>query len=282
MISVFIPTRNEEINLAQCLESLKWSDDIVVFDSYSEDSTIEIAKSFGARVIQRKFDDWASHLNWLHENVEFKYPWLYYSDADEVITEELQQELLQVVQDRHSTNVAYRLRYKNFFMGKWIKRCGVYPVWLLRLYQPSKVRWERLVNQTPVIDGTVGKLYSHFHHFSFRKGLHAWFEKHNNYSTGEAYEAIKSLKEGTIRWDKIFQTSNPAERRIELKELSLRFPCRSQLRFLYMYLFRFGFLDGVAGYHYCRLLAIYEYMIVLKQAELRNAEHATRSNVNEP
>ena len=193
MISVLILTKNEEVNLPHCLASLSWCDDIVVLDSGSTDRTVAIAKEFGARVVERVFDNWSSHLNWAGSQIDFKHPWLYYSDADEVMPEDLRAELHRVASRGVGDSggdlpVAYRLRYKNFFMGKWIKHCGIYPVWVLRFYQPERVRWERLVNPTAVVQGSEGKLDGHFHHYSFRKGLFHWVEKHNSYSTQEAIE----------------------------------------------------------------------------------------------
>lgn len=271
MISVLILTLNEEANLPRCLESVSWCDDIVVLDSYSTDRTVEIARAAGARVIQRRFDNWAAHQNWALENIEFKHPWVYYSDADEVVTPDLREEMQRVTADSSNAHVAYRLRYKNYFMGRWIRRCGIYPTWILRLFRPQKVRWERLVNPVPVVDGTEGRLQSHFEHYSFNKGLNAWFEKHNRYSWQEAEESLKSLARGEFDWRDIF-AADPATRRRALKELSFRLPCRPLLRFLYMFIWKRGFLDGWAGFTYCRLLTIYEYMIVLKMRELRLRE----------
>jgi glycosyltransferase involved in cell wall biosynthesis len=272
MISVLILTKNEEINLPHCLESLRWCDDIVVLDSGSTDRTVEIAKQAGCRVIHRAFDNWSSHLNWAGTQIQFKYPWLYYSDADEIVPEDLRAEIHRIAGDPNQSCAAYRLRYKNYFMGRWIKHCGIYPVWVLRFYRPESVRWERLVNPTAVVEGDSGRLASHFHHFSFRKGISSWVEKHNQYSTNEAIESIRSLDHRSIPWKDIFQRRDPAARRVALKELSFRMPYRSSLRFLYMYILKLGFLDGIPGYHYCKLLSFYEYLISLKIHELRHSD----------
>ena len=268
MISILILTLNEEENLPSCLESLKWSDDLVVLDSFSSDRTVGIAEAGGARVVQRKFDNWSAHQNWALDNIQFKHPWVYYSDADEVMTPELRDELLAIAANPREPHVAYRLRYKNFFMGRWIRHCGIYPAWILRFFRPGAVRWERSVNPTPVVNGSEGRLCNHFEHYSFNKGLNAWFEKHNRYSWYEAEESLKSLAAGGWNWGDLFHAS-PAMRRRALKELSFRVPCRHLLRFLYMYFWKLGFLDGRVGFTYCRLLAIYEYMIVLKMTEIR-------------
>jgi glycosyltransferase involved in cell wall biosynthesis len=271
MISCLILTLNEEQNLPRCLESLWWCDDITVFDSFSSDRTVEIARAAGARVVQRKFDNWAAHQTWGAKNINYKYPWVYYSDADEVITRELKEELLSVAGIPNNPLAAYRLRFKNFFMGRWIKHSSLYPSWIVRFYRPEKIRWERVVNPVPVVDGPEGRLKSHFEHYSFNKGLNAWFDKHNRYSRQEAEESLKSLATGSLKLGDLWNRE-PAARRRALKELSFRLPCRPLLRFLYMYFARLGFMDGVPGYHYCRMLAIYEYMIVLKMKEARRRE----------
>ncbi len=271
MISVLVLTLNEEQNLPRCLDSARWSDDIVVFDSFSADATVQLARSAGARVVQRRFDNWAAHQNWALQNIRFKHPWVYYSDADEVVTPELRDEMLATVRAAGPEMAAYRLRYKNFFMGRWLSHCGIYPTWILRLFRPERVRWERLVNPVAIVNGCEGRLKSHFHHYTFNKGLNAWFDKHNRYSSQEAEESLKSLEHDRSWVGQLF-TKNPVARRAALKELSFRLPCRPLLRFLYMYVLRLGFLDGVPGYHYCRLLLIYEYMIVLKMKEIRRKQ----------
>lgn len=269
--SVLILTLNEEANLPRCLESVRWCDDIVVLDSFSTDKTVEIAKAAGARVIQRKFDNWASHQNWAVANIEFRHPWVYYSDADEVLTEELSKEIQAVTADEARAEVAYRVRYKNMFFGRWLKYSSMYPVWILRLFRPGKVRWERLVNPVPVVDGAEGRLQEHFLHYSFNKGLSAWVTKHGQYAKLEAEESIRSLREDAVPWRAIFSFDS-VRRRKALKTLSFRLPFRPLLRFAYMYGLRGGFLDGRAGLIYCRLIAFYEYLIVLQMREIRQRQ----------
>lgn len=266
-VSVLILTLDEEANLPRCLESVAWSDDIVVLDSGSTDRTVDIARAAGARVFVRQFDDWASHQNWAVENISFKHPWVYYSDADEVVTKDLKAELVEIAGRATGSEVAYRVRFRNMFMSRWIKHASLYPTWVMRFFRPDKVRWRRLVNPTVEVDGPMGYLASHFEHYSFSKGLNAWFDKHNRYSWHEAIEARRRLESGRVSWKKLFERDH-AERRRALKELSFALPFRPSCRFVYMYFIRGGFLDGYPGYTYCRLLAIYEYLIVLKMREL--------------
>ena len=191
MISVFVRTLNEEANLRRCLSALAWSQDVVVIDSGSTDRTVEIAKEMGARIVLRRLEHEADQLNWISANVDFRFPWIYYSDADEVVTPELRDELLRVTSDTQRPEVAYRVRFKTMFMGKWIRHSSLYPTWCLRLFQPGRVRWDRETNTVCCADGPEGRLHEHFLHYTFSKGLHAWFEKHNKYSSSEAREAAR-------------------------------------------------------------------------------------------
>jgi glycosyltransferase involved in cell wall biosynthesis len=269
-ISVLILTFNEEQNLPACLESVKWSDDIVVFDSFSTDRTVEIARAFGARVVQRVFDNERDHRT-ASLQVGFKHPWVYNPDADEVTPPDLRDEMLWVVAQPGRAEAAYRVRFKTMFCGRWLRHSGLYPTWVVRLFRPERITFERSINLRYVVDGPEGRLESHFEHYTFNKGLNAWFDKHNRYSWKEAEESLVSLRGGGFDWRGLL-ARHPAIRRRALKELSFRLPCRPLLRFIYMYVLRLGFLDGWAGFAYCRLLTIYEQMIVLKMREIRRRQ----------
>ena len=192
--SVLILTLHEEDNLPRCLESLRWCDDVVVYDSNSTDKTVEIATQAGARVIQRKFDNWASHQNWGVQNIEFKHPWVYYIDADEVMTPELAEEVQRIAGDPNTQEAAFRVRRKDMFFGRWIKRSSMYPVWIVRLFRPEKIRWERLVNPVAIVDGKEGNLSGQMIHYVFNMGLRAWIARHNQYATFEAQESLLSAQ----------------------------------------------------------------------------------------
>ena len=192
MISALVLTLNEELNLAACLESLCWCDDVVVFDSFSSDRTLEIAKSFKARVVQRRFDNERDHRA-ASLKVPFKYGWVYNPDADEITTPALRHEMVDAVRNSARPEVAYRVRFKTIFLGRWIKHSSLYPTWVVRLFRPETVTFERVTNLRYVINGPVGQLENHFEHYTFNKGLDAWFDKHNQYSAGEARESIQSL-----------------------------------------------------------------------------------------
>jgi glycosyltransferase involved in cell wall biosynthesis len=265
-ISVLILTRNEELNLPRCLDAVSWSDDVVVFDSFSSDRTVEIARSYGARVFRRPFDNERDHRT-ASLRLPFKHPWVFNPDADEVATPEVRDEMLAATRGA-APHAAYRLCLRHMFMGRWLRHASLYPTWLVRLFRPEAVRFERSINLRYVVDGSEGRLENGLLHYSFNNGLEPWIAKHNRYSSAEAEETLKSLAMGKLDIRGVL-AADDVRRRRALKELSFRLPCRPSLRFLYMYFLRRGFLDGVPGYHYCRLLSIYEYMIEMKVAELR-------------
>ncbi len=265
-VSVLVLTLNEEINLAECLASLAWSDDIVVYDSLSTDRTLDIARQCGARVVERAFDNWSAHQNWAVGNIDFRHPWVLYFDADERCADDLREEIL-ALPDGESTAAAYRIRRKDFFMGRWLKHAQLYPTWLVRLFQPGRIRYERLVNPVAVIDGDTGELQAHIIHYPFSHGIAHWVARHNRYSDMEATEAMKvetvRLPPGAVL------SRDPNMRRRALKDLFFRLPARPLVRFLYSYCWRRGFLDGRAGFTYAVLLSFYEFLISCKVRELK-------------
>ena len=268
-VSILILTLNEETNIGACLDALAGFDDIVVFDSLSKDRTKEIALAKGARIVERPFDNWAAHQNWAMDNISFKHPWVFYLDADERMTPELREEILAIARDPGRKEVAYYCGRKNFFLGKWIRH-AMPPGMIMRFFKPGTIRFERLVNPVPVIDGPHGYLRHYFEHYNFSKGLTEWFDKHNKYSLFEAMEGMK-LREKPVGLGALFSRDR-FERRRALKELSFRMPLRPLVKFLWMYVLKLGFLDGRAGYTYCKLQAMYEYMIVVKMRELARKE----------
>jgi glycosyltransferase involved in cell wall biosynthesis len=276
MISVLILTLNEERNIVDCLRSVQWSDDIVVLDSFSQDRTVELAESMGARVIQRSYVSERDQREFGIRHISFRHGWVYNPDADEITTPELRDEMLSVVKQTDISAVAFRVRFKTMLFQKWIRFSSLYPTWVVRLFRPEFLRFERETNLTYVVDGLEGRLQNHFLHYTFNNGFDAWFQKHNSYSKGEALETIRELRKTRINWWDMLAFSRPVQRRRALKRLSFSLPCRPLIRFLYMYLFRLGFLEGRAGFTYCRLLAIYEYMIVLKVREFRLREAGKR------
>lgn len=273
-ISILILTLNEEANIEGVLDSVAGFDDIVVLDSLSSDRTVELARSRGARVVQRPFDNWAAHHNWALAEIDFQHPWIFYLDADERMTPALEEEIRAIAADPHEERVGFYCGAANYFLGRLISRAYP-PVPILRFYKPPWVTYRRLVNPTTHVAGPVGQLHNRFLHFTFSKGLTEWLAKHNRYSQAEAIEALTSRERDTLGLRDCVD-SNPATRRAALKRLAWRLPFRPQLKFLWLYVICRGFLDGWPGYVYCRLQATYEYFIDLKIKEIHLARQGRR------
>ena len=252
---------------------MAWSDDIVVLDSFSTDRTVEIARAAGARVYQHEYVNELSQRRYGLKEITFKHPWVYLPDADEVTPPELRDEMLAIAANPDLCEAAFRCRFKVFFMGRWLRHSSLYPTWVGRLVRPDRIDFElREINCYWIVDGLEGHLGNHFIHYSFNKGINWWFDKHNRYSWHEARESLNSLEGERVDWRSILARGDAVRRRRALKALSFRLPGRPLLRFFYMYFLRRGFLDGWPGYVYCRLLASYEFMIVMKMAEIRRRQ----------
>lgn len=267
MVSTLILTFNEEQNLPACLQALAWCDDVLVLDSFSTDRTLEIARAAGARVLQRRFDDFAGQRNFGLTEGGLRHDWVLHLDADEVVSPELQAELLAVA--RTGDQDAYRLASRMMFQGRWLKHAGLYPSYQVRFGRRERLRFAQVGHgqQETLPTDRIGTLRAPLVHYSFSKGLHDWMDKHNRYSTAEARHFFRDTPGGPLDWTGLF-CRDPLRRRRAAKDLARQLPCRPLLRFLYMFIWRAGILDGAAGFHYCRLLAIYEYLTVLKTREI--------------
>ncbi len=263
--SVVILTLNEEVNLPDCLTSLNWCDDVVVFDSYSSDGTVHVANAAGARVVLRQFDNYAAQRNAALQDVVYKYPWVLMVDADERVTPELAEEIRNTLSNEQPRVTLYRLKRKDMFMGRWIKRSSGYPTWFGRLIKVGHVTVEREINEEYHTDGKVGYLREHLIHYPFSKGFAEWFVKHNKYSTMEA--SIMNNGSRPIGGLCGMLNRDPAIRRETIKAVVYRMPARPLLMFVALYFLRGGFLDGRAGLTYCVLRSFYEFMIDCKVVE---------------
>ena len=279
-VSVLIPAKNEEANLAACLESVNRADEVFVVDSQSSDRTVEIAKDYGANVVQFHFDGrWPKKKNWSLENLPFRNDWVLIVDCDERIPPELWDEIALAIQNPDYDG--YYINRKVFFLGKWIRYGGKYPDWNLRLFKHNKGRYENLnteeirntgdneVHEHVILEGSVGYLKNDMLHIDFRDIYH-WLERHNRYSNWEARVYLNILNgkddSGTIGAN-LF--GDAVQRKRFLKKLWVWLPFKPTLRFILFYIIRLGFLDGKAGYIYGRLLSQYEYQIGVKLYELR-------------
>lgn len=265
MFSVLVLTYNEEVNLTNCLASLPWSDDVWILDSGSTDRTASVATQLGANLVENKFIGYASQRNF-GLSLPFKHEWIVMLDADERMTAELAEELEQKVRNVSSDVSMFRVRRKDLFMGGWLKRSSGYPTWFPRIFRRGCVRVEREINEEYLCEGRALQLEGHIEHYPLSKGVDWWFERHNRYSSEEARLLLgKPQRLGTAS-EVSGALMDLGRRRSLLKSLLYRLPLRPLLVFLYLYIVRLGFLDGRAGYTFCRMRLAYELMIDVKIA----------------
>lgn len=269
MISVLVYTKNEERNIADCLATVAWSDDIQVVDSDSDDRTAAIARAAGARVTARSYSDESEQKNWALRELPFRHDWIFQIDADERCTPELA-EAMRAAVAAPAGCVAFRFPRRDHFLGTWIRHVQLQR-YSLRLVQRGCVHYERRVNPVCRVRGAVGELHAFLDHYPFSKGIAQWAERHNRYSTLEAQElAYGGAANWSDLWNALVERDFHA-RRYHLKRLFYRLPCRPLLKFMYLYFCRGGFFDGRAGFHYAMLQSWYEYLIALKARGARDA-----------
>jgi glycosyltransferase involved in cell wall biosynthesis len=265
-ISILILTLNEEINIAACLESVSWCDDVVVLDSVSTDQTVALASRHGARIVTRTFDDYASQRNFGLSGIEYRHDWILMLDADERVPADLALEMRQAVAQAANDVALFQLRRRDWLFGRWIRHSSGYPTWFGRLARRGRVQVRRPINEEYQAEGAVVSLSSHLDHFPFNKGFAEWIAKHNRYSTMEA-ELFEQRAAAPLTGS-VFDR-NPVQRRKAIKDRVYRLPGRPLLVFLALYLVRGGFREGRAGLTFCLLRAWYEFMIDVKRRELR-------------
>ena len=280
-VSVIVPIKNEAENLSRCLASVPWADEILVVDSHSTDGSIEIAEKYGAEIVQFDFNGtWPKKKNWALENIPFKNEWVFILDADEVLPPEAQDEIGRAILNAGDI-AGYWVNRHFMFLGRRLRH-SYYPNWNLRLFRHPLGRYEKLtsaetnsgdneVHEHVIVNGSTGRLRCEMEHHAFPT-VESFVEKHNRYSNWEARVAADELLHGSSR-----ELSNsPVEHRRRLKMLSQRFPFRPLLRFLYIYIWQKGFLDGRDGYYFAQLHAFYEFLSVAKTYELTRRAKTSR------
>jgi glycosyltransferase involved in cell wall biosynthesis len=273
-VSVVVPIKNEAENLPRCLGSVQWADEIFVVDSQSTDGSIDLAEKLGGKVVQFQFNGtWPKKKNWALENLPFKHEWVFILDADEVLPPEAADEIAKAIVDPGAI-AGYWINRYFMFLGRRLRH-AYYPNWNLRLFKHSLGRYEKLttaetasgdneVHEHVIVQGPTGRLKCEIEHHAF-PSVEVFIEKHNRYSNWEARVAADEfLQKGPGEL-----SAAPVERRRQLKKLSQRLPFRPLMRFLYIYIWQKGFLDGRYGYYFARLHAIYEFLSVAKTYELR-------------
>ncbi len=279
-VSILIPIRNEAANLARCFASITWADEVFVVDSKSTDGSIEMSEKAGAKVVQFEFNGtWPKKKNWALENLPFKHPWVFILDADEELTPDAEAEFRAIVTNPNPPITGYWINRRFFFMGTWLKH-AYYPNWNLRLFLHKLGRYEQLtsvetasgdneVHEHVVVSGEAGNLKTEMNHYAF-PNIGVFVEKHNRYSNWEARVALDHYLHGS---ESSLQSKQVGGLR-RLKAIMQKLPFRPTIRFLYVYIYQKGFLDGAEGYYFARLHAIYEFLCVAKTVELQKESRA--------
>ena len=199
-VSVLVLTRNEEVNIVACLESVGWASEVLVVDSFSTDRTVELAESLGATVCRHAFETCAAQWNWALDNLPFANDWVLVLDADERATRLLAEEIAQAVTNPAQRYVGYWMKRRFFFGGKWLRHGGLYPTWIVRLFRRSAGRFGRHgISEHLVLEGPTGYLRVPFDHCN-RKPLSEWIQKHDRYAGLEAEEYVRGQSEAEQVW----------------------------------------------------------------------------------
>ncbi|MCB1823756.1 MAG: glycosyltransferase family 2 protein [Candidatus Competibacteraceae bacterium] len=279
-ITVLLATKNEEVNLPRCLAALVPVERVIVLDSNSTDATPNIALQYGAEVVQFDYGGgYPKKRQWALDNLTLTTPWILLLDADEVVPNTLWWEIGEAIH-KLDTPDAYLITKGFHFLGRRFNHGGFSHSAVL-LFKTGTARFEQLfdddssgldmeIHERVVVDGRIGKLDTPLIHEDF-KGLEAYINRHNKYSTWEAQLRYRYLTTGQYGKKTIVPRflGNSQEQRRFIKTLIIRVPLEQWLWFAYHYFFRLGFLEGRAGLIACQIRASYIAQVKAKIYELR-------------
>jgi glycosyltransferase involved in cell wall biosynthesis len=263
-VAVIVLTYNEELNLAQALDSVSgWARELFILDSFSTDRTLEIASQYGCQIVQHKFENYARQRNFALDALPIQSAWVLFLDADEWLPHALKQEISATLTAMPAVNGFY-LNRRLIWMGRWIRR-GYYPSWILRLFRRGKGRCEdREVNEHLIVDGATAQLKEDFIHED-RKGISDWIAKHNRYATLEARTLLAVKRDTAYQEIDASLSGTQAQRKRWLRHrVWNRMPplIRPLFYFLYRYILKGGFLDGRQGFIFHFLQALWFPMLI--------------------
>jgi len=285
-VTIIVPTKNEARNLPRCLESLRGVGEIYVIDSQSNDQTIQIAQSYGARVVQFHYQGgWPKKRQWALESLPLAHDWIFLVDADEALTPELAGEIQNAI--RNPAYDGYYIALRMFFLGRQLRHCGA-SFYKLALFRRGKGRFEcRLADQDPSMadmevhehivlegetKGRTAKLRHPLLHHNV-ESLSRYIRKHDEYSNWEAHVWLAGEGNAQDLAPSFF--GSQAQRRRWLRRQFFSIPGSPVLFFLNRYLFCLGFLDGIPGLIYCVFQGVQFFHIKAKIYELKARSHST-------
>jgi glycosyltransferase involved in cell wall biosynthesis len=247
-LTAIIPTFNNEKIIQRSIESIKWADEILIVDSYSTDSTFEICREYGARIIQHEYINSAIQKNWAIPQAQ--HDWIFLLDSDEEIDPALKEEILNVLENPPENIDGYRMARKNLIYGKWVKTCGYYPDYQERLFRKKCRYIEREVHaHVNIASERRGQLNHDIIHHDM-PDLQKYWAKFPRYMN---YELDQLIKEG---------------RTFRLREITFR----PLYMFCWSYFYKQGFRDGIRGFLLSVLNAYYNFVMYMKLWEYERAK----------
>lgn len=246
-VSVIVLTYNSEGLIGDCLRSAApWAGEIFVVDSGSSDRTLDIARTWTDKIVSHPFETYSEQRNWAQQTLPLCHEWVLHLDADERVTPELAASIHSFLASPDDAAGA-RFARRTIFLGRWIRHGGHYPTYHNRLFRRSQGACEeRLYDQHFLVRGRVitisGDLID-----VLTTDLDSWTVRHVRWAALEAAEAVNASGKGTVPGR---LRGGPIERRRWLRERIFGHSplfLRALLYFLYRYIVRLGFLDGVEG-----------------------------------
>ena len=236
-VTCVVITKNEDANIQDCLNSVQWTDELIVVDAQSSDKTVELARTCGAKVFVRPWPGFGLQKNF--GMAQALSDWILILDADERVTEELRGEVKTCIEGwTPGASVAYRIPRRNFYYGAWVSGGGVYPDYQVRLFRRGMAQYNDVaVHENLLVDGEIGTLIEHIDHYTERR-IQDHFKKFGLYTTLAAREKAKRVQ--VVGWtDLVF---------------------RPLVVWFKTYLLKQGFRDGVRGLIICIFASMYTFV----------------------
>jgi glycosyltransferase involved in cell wall biosynthesis len=252
-LACIVITKNEERNIADCLASARWADDLIVVDAESRDRTVDLARECGAKVFTRPWPGFGLQKNF--GIAQASSDWILILDADERVTEELRGEVRTcLARWRPGAPVAYRIPRRNFFYGAWVRGAGVYPDYQVRLFRRGIAQYNDVaMHENLIVDGEIGTLLGHLDHYTERR-IQDHFKKFGFYTTLAAQEKGKTVYS------------------VHAQDLLFR----PLVVFLKSYILKQGFRDGVRGLIVCVFASMYTFVKYAKLWDMTRPSPSSR------
>jgi glycosyltransferase involved in cell wall biosynthesis len=261
-ITAIVLTYNEKEYIRECLESIKWCDDIWIVDSGSTDGTVDICKEYTKNIIVRPFKNFAEQKNWAIINLPIHTEWIIFVDSDERVSPELREEIIRTLAERPAVD-GFHIPFKQFFWGKCLIHGGAWPNYVLRLFRKGKGYYlDHEVHEPLILIGKAGFLKNPIIHIA-RSSLHEAIAKLNLYTS---FEAIRMYRKKEGLYPVLPSDSNLKK---TLKKIFDRVPFKPLAKFLWDFIILQGFRDGYIGFVWAALQSFYVFSAYFKLWELK-------------